>query len=157
MKTGLFNFNDDSLDPNQLIVLLTIFTQDANRLALAYADHKGSENVESVDLVRALKVRAFYGSEFWSDPNVQERIEKTRGILSSINDKDDLLDYMTTVGTDTEETESESEQTEQEMIPCECIICYKMNIIDELWHLWNPRNRTDQILKESINKASESF
>ena len=29
----------------------------------------------------------------------------------------------------------------------------KMNIVDELWQCWNPRQKSDQILKDAINEV----
>jgi len=86
MKTGTGGISTEP-DMSYILVLLTIFTEDAMKLCDVYVTHENRNIVTKNDTVRALQVRAFYGTEFWSRPDIQEKIEETTIFLKDLNKK----------------------------------------------------------------------
>jgi len=181
MKTG----QQDSKtvpDLDYVMTLLTIFTEDALKLCDVYVTHENRTIVTKIDTIKALQVRAYYGTEFWSRPDIQEKIEETKMFLKDLNrsieqeeinriheiqeheqdleEEDHDENKNTESESETSETETETSSLEEivetEFGLCSCDICHKMNNIHLHWSSWNPRDHSDKILKDAINRASAS-
>jgi len=149
---------------DHIAVLLTIFVEDATKLRNVFILHENREPKVD-DIVKALKVRAFYGSEFWSRPDIQEKIEETRQYLLNndiidIADLENVEDDISDLFSDSDESLEIIEDADIIMADnsnndiCSCDICFKMNNIHLYWDQWNPTEISDKLLKKAINKSA---
>jgi hypothetical protein len=159
MRTG---FNQDvetdkaNDEMENLAVLFTIFAEESMRLAVLYCKHSNRTVTATEDFARAFKVRAFHGTEFWTLPHVQEKIEEVRNMI-----QESVLDE----GMDPDEMDSEDQGdflgldvvADEDMEPystskCTCMVCRYMNTINQKWPSWQPQNTNDIILKGAIDQ-----
>ena len=158
MKSG-FNQDISTDQANQelenLAVLFTIFAEESMRMAVLYCKHSNRRVTATEDFSRAFKVRAFHGTEFWTLPHVQEKIEQVQNMIREEEEKlennmgepqKSENDFLGLDVVDDEEMEPYSEST------CTCVICRYMNTIDQKWSSWNPQTKNDIILKGAIDQ-----
>jgi hypothetical protein len=158
MRTGFHQ--DSSTDRaneelENLSVLFTIFAEESMRLAVLYSKHSNRSVIATEDFSRAFKVRAFHGTEFWTMPHVQEKIEEVRNI---IREEEELLENNVT-----EEIEEDNNflglnvVSDEDMelystSTCTCMVCRYMNTINQKWPSWQPQTTNDIILKGAIDQ-----
>ena len=165
MKTGRVS-DPDHMDLDYISILLNIFIEDATKLHQVYIIHENRQETTS-DIIKALKVRAYYGSEFWSRPDIQEKIEETRkeliegrGFLSEsimISEGSEGFEGSEGINESSREDSEDSEDFIDIDGICSCDICFKMNNINLYWDQWAPTEVSDQILKKAINKSALSI
>ena len=182
MKSGQ-DLEKKQIDLENIMVLLTIFTEDALKLCDVYVTHENRTIVTRADTIKALQVRAYYGTEFWTRPDIQEKIEETSKYLKELKEqqeqqeqheqidkkfkidkqedkkeeikKEEKLDSLSEYSSDLSEYCSDIELYEDifQNNICTCDICQKMNSVHFYWKVWNPTNDSDKILKNAINET----
>jgi len=160
-------------DLEHILVLLTIFSEDAMKLCDVYVTHENRSIVTKNDTVKALQVRAYYGTEFWARPDIQEKIEETTIFLKDLSDKiegeeinDKKQEQEQNIKLESE-IESDSDSSYEDLVleeamiystnygyTCSCEICHRMNNIHLYWSSWKPTDQSDKILKDAINKSA---
>lgn len=144
MKTGFSINNDDIEMPNNLIGLMAVFMEDAIKMAFYYSKHSNREKVHKKDIIFALKTRAYHGERFWNCVNISQKIENMKNLIEQ---------EITSTEDDMSEDEDEEIWTKSK---CSCSVCKTLNNIDIVWNDWNPITVYDNILKNAVNKASDS-
>lgn len=137
MKTGNQQ-NEQQVEILDILTVLTVFTEDAMKIAAIFTKHSNRKLITKEDTINALKIRTFYGKEFWSMPNIKQRLEECRNFLEQESD-DEMMSE--------DETIPENEQ--QPEITCSCNIC--TIDIQTLWNNWTPTEHLDIILKDKID------
>ena len=123
-----------------IVSIMTVFMEDAIRIASIYTKHSGRSIVAKEDIQRALKLRAYYGDSFSDVERVQQCKEELKRYDSDDAMEEDFL----------EETNDYEEYKES---LCSCALCTKMNNINEQWNQWNPCGPMDNIVKKAIDKT----
>ncbi len=158
LKSGLFeenvhdlkDLNDDDLVIN-IISMYMVFIEDSIKIASSYSKHLGRAVISEKTTLRALKIRALHGEEFWNQSNIQNRIANIRLELKTYEDN-------------SEEEEDEDEEYIFSFAPdaagfstCKCDVCKIFYNIDELWLKWNPLDVLEINLKKLIDKTDSEF
>jgi len=166
MQTGFNNGADDTWATNYInehIILLTIFMEDAMKLATTYSEHAGRQGIHSTDIILALKTRAIFGDAFWNNPNIQERINDIRNEVINDDDleemNDDNLEEFEEFEEDNEMNDGDEMNISQVEEPWtksnhNCPICEALNDVDTKWDQWNPE---DKRIKDAINFTIEKI
>lgn len=118
--------------------VITVFMEDAIRIASFYTEHSGRSIVAKEDIQKALKLRAYYGDSFCDIERVQQC-------------KEELKQY----NSDDEEEHCQEEHCQEEYREslCSCVLCVKMKNINAQWNQWNPSTPMDRIVKKAIDRA----
>lgn len=145
MKTG-FNPIDEPqpiVTEEEIQKLLVVFMQNAITNASSYSQASGRDNLSSQDVVYGLKYEAF---TFCKNNTLKGYLEMYESSSESDNESDtseseyDLLEE--------NEEFSEAPDDASEMIRM-------MNQVNQFWSSWEPDNRIEMILKESIDRTIE--
>jgi hypothetical protein len=157
MRSGSQDTNDSYIGKmlEDQLTLITLVTEDALRLAEIYSKHSGRKAADgkpviaTEDFSRAFKVRAYYGSEFWNLPDIQERIQKIKEYIQEEDEMGGGLDSLKTVDDSQMTAYHDSNCTFNKGNPC--VVCEYMNGITRAWPSWVPQGPMDFILKKAID------
>ena len=145
MKTG-FNTIDEPqpvVTEEEIQKLLVVFMQNAITNASKYSQASGRDNLSSQDMIYGLKYEAF---TFCKNNTLKGYLEMyDSDDASDTSDTSDASDYE---AIEENEEFSEAPDDASEMIRM-------MNQVNQFWSSWEPDNRIEVILKESIDKTIE--
>lgn len=145
MKTGTIQ------EPIDVKALLGIFMEDALNLAIIFSFHSDSTEISSEMCIQAMKIRTYYGSEFWKDVEINQRASKAKELIDIIqNDMQNNEELMDENEIDSITNEINESKEKNQNGKCICENCQKFHTINEKWNSWNPISPIDIILKKSI-------
>ncbi len=148
-----------------IMIIIGIFTKDAMSLASLYCLHSGRNSVTKEDIEMALKTRAFHGDTFWNKSDIQQQITEMGKFLDepgSDSEEEYESEYESDYEYDSNEDEGEMSEIPDEMeidqtsfikSECTCDLCTTLNGIKEKWNTWNPYERNEISIKNSINQT----
>lgn len=145
MKTG-FSLTEESqpiVTEEEIQKLLVVFMHNAITNASNYSQASGRDNLSSQDMIYGLKYEAF---TFCKNNTLKGYLEMYNSDdASDTSDTSDASDYE---AIEENEEFSEAPDDASEMIRM-------MNQVNQFWSSWEPDNRIEVILKESIDKTIE--
>ena len=133
---------------------LLVFTEDALVLAARYAKVRGNADIQPSDLIACLKVQTQRGM---------------RGLLQAHQVDERMREYVTMLEEDEEEDKEEDEEEEEDpeqnnvAVPHALDVlnddqlCAIVDLSDQSFEQWEPRDRMEAILKQAVQKTEEQF
>ena len=156
MKSG-FDLDESSsalspTDNAMLLSTLTVYLQEAMKIAEAFTLYKKEKNIKSEYLVKALKTQALVDSRFWEKDETKTRLHEEfqyfsqNPMLLNGGDEND--------SENNSELESESE-SESDFIPLSLNDeeYKRIDEIDKVWSQWIPTDDLNIILKKGIENT----
>ncbi len=157
---------------NEIMTVVGVFTKDAMELASIYCLHARRNSVTRQDVELALKTRAYHGDTFWNRGDIQQKLIEMKQFLNepgSDSEYESDYDYdeneeegeMSDLPDDIEDIEDteDIEDIEENFIKseCTCDLCTTLNGIQEKWNTWNPYERMELSIKNSINQTFSKY
>ena len=130
---------------------LLVFTEDALVLAARYAQVRGNGEIQASDLISCLKVQTQRGM---------------RGLLQAHQVDSRMREYETMLQQDHDEDEEEEEEEAGEAAAAvphaldvlnDEQLCAIVDLADQNFAQWEPRDRMESILKQAVQKTEEQF
>jgi hypothetical protein len=146
MKTGFDLVDNGDLDKQQIIAMVTAFTDKAVRSACIFVKHSKRDVVVVEDIKRAMMLEVFM---FMKRPGILEETEEIRRQIF-YGDSDDEEEGAEASDGEEEgvEEEPQSDWVESE---CTCALCKCINNIYDRWNPWVPTNAWQTILQKHID------
>ena len=158
MKTGTSNLVEPLVSNEEIIHIggiLMAFMSNAIKHSDTYVHHAGRGGITPTDIKYALQYEIFEFTTRKDTPkNIQDMVEWLK------NDRIEHPDeyYDTGEEADNESLEySDSIEEDDEVIDdfaesvCDCLLCNKINVTNQLWKHWVPTTKMEEILKDAIN------
>jgi hypothetical protein len=146
MKTGFDLVDNGDLDKQQIVAMVTAFTDKAVRSACIFVKHSKRDIVVVEDIKRAMMLEVFM---FMKRPGILEETEEIRRQIF-YGDSDDEGEDAEASGGEEEDVEEESQGDWVES-ECTCALCKCINNIYDRWNPWVPTNTWQTILKKHID------
>jgi len=141
IKTGNDPIKTIEIDPEIMKTtegLMITLIEKAIGSAAKYAKSANRDNVSSTDMIYALQYEAH---EFMKHEDLEERIKDNLSISEDEDeDEDEEIDQ-----SDTAEVFTRAPDTDP--------ICKQMNEYHDNWNSWVPKERTEIILKNAVDKV----
>ena len=129
---------------------LLVFTEDALVLAARYAQVRGNGEIQASDLISCLKVQTQRGMRgLLQAHQVDSRMREYQNMLQQDHDEDDKEEE--------EEEEAEVETPHALDVLNDEQLCAIVNLADQNFAQWEPRDRMESILKQAVQKTEEQF
>ena len=148
MKTGFDLVNNEEETKQNIVAMVTAFTEKACRTACIYIKHSPRNVVTLEDIKRSMMLEVFM---FMKRPGIMEETAAIRHELFVLPAEDDIMegDYDFDIAEENECVFCESK--------CECALCKCVNKIYERWENWQPSNPWEVILKTHVDKMDSAL
>ena len=162
MKSGFeLDESSSSLSPTDnamLLSTLTVYLQEAMKIAEAFTLYKNENNIKSEYLIKSLKTQALVDTGFWEKDETKTRLHHEFKYFSEhpITLNDDKANVTDKDSDNTEDNDSESEsESELDFIPPSITEeeYKRIDEIDTVWSQWNPTDDLNIILKKGIENT----
>ena len=137
---------------------LLVFTEDALVLAARYAQVRGNGEIQASDLISCLKVQTQRGMRgLLQAHQVDARMRDYETMLQ----EDDMEEEEEGEGEEDEEEEGEEEEGARVPHALDVLndeqLCAIIDLADQNFAQWEPRDRMESILKQAVQKTEEQF
>jgi len=140
--------------PNEELLLsvgamVSSFVENALKSGEIYVKHANRNAITKTDLKVALMNETFH---YLHDADTPENIERWRGIIQefqeggSESEDDEVCEY------DGEPEAEEEREDEFKPSECDCLVCKKLNSVEEYWKQWEPNEGIETILKRTVDE-----
>ena len=152
MKTGFDLVNNKEETKQNIVAMVTAFTEKALRTACIYVKHSPRNMVMLEDIKRSMMLEVFM---FTKRPGIMEETASIRQQLFAPITEDDIEDDIAADENDIDiEDDDDTIFCESE---CDCALCKCINTIYDRWVVWTPSNPWEIILKTHIDKMSDGL
>ena len=148
MKTGFDLVNNEEETKQNIVAMVTAFTEKALRTACIYVKHSPRDIVMLEDIKRSMMLEVFM---FTKRPGIMEETASIRQQLFAPITEDDIEDDENDIDI---EDDDDAIFCESE---CDCALCKCINTIYDRWVVWTPSNPWEIILKTHIDKMSDGL
>ena len=146
MKTGYNLVEPTGLSTSEKIdicALVTTFGENALVTSCKYVEHSGRNGVTVKDISMGMKLEVFIFLKRDNSKSIQKYKKEIAEDYYRMEDKEDEDDdfYI-----DDDKLDAFSKST------CKCVLCKRLNAIDEEWNTWIPKTDFEELLKKNIDK-----
>lgn len=136
---------------------LLVFTEEALVLAARYAQVRGHGDVQASDLIACLKVQTQRGLRgLLQAHQVDARMQEYENMLRQDDDDEDEMTAHDDAGADMAGDQEARVPHALDVLNDEQL-CAIVDLADQNFAQWEPRDRMESILKQAVEKTEEQF
>jgi hypothetical protein len=133
--------------------LVLLFIKNSIKTATTYINHKNRTVITLDDITRSMKLETII---FFTRENTRENAIEMSNLVRNVNsDNNTIENVISEIFSIVNDDEIIIEL--QQQINCECILCSKIDNIENEWNSFEPANMLQKIIKKQINKMTNMF
>ena len=170
MKSGFNNLQEkpelDNLETSQILAVMTVYIENAIKIAEKIAVYQKSQVITNKDIVLALKKQALDNYHIWDQDTTKQQLNEISqeiyfDLMESQNNPDkDSSCSDDDVDLDKQDNLQENDISQKiENIKTEITeeFLNELKTIESRWNSWTPIDNEQIILKNAINKTAKQF